>query len=75
MESTQSKVRYKLMLGKFPVREVRKSPTGFVFLLDMLQGVKLAVEVPAHADVREGDWLTLYTEVLTNAQPSTASVQ
>lgn len=70
-----NRVRYKLALAKLPVLKVEKTPTGFRFALDMLNGVKMIVDVPGHADVREGDLLTLYTEVLVHAQPSTEVIQ
>ena len=54
-----TQLRYKLILAKLPVTKVEKVPAGFKFALDMLNGVKLVVEVPAHADVKEGDLLSL----------------
>jgi len=40
-----------------------------------LPGVKLICTVPKSADVREGDILSLYTEVLSNAKPGEPSEQ
>jgi hypothetical protein len=62
-----NRVRHKLILGKFPVLAVQRSTNGFRFSLQ-LPGVKLILEVPPSADVREGDLLTLYTEVLAHDQ-------
>ena len=70
-----TQLRYKLILAKLPVTKVEKVPAGFKFALDMLNGVKLVVEVPAHADVKEGDLLTIYTEVLAHAHPRSTSKQ
>ena len=70
-----TQLRYKLILAKLPVTKVEKVPAGFKFALDMLNGIKLVVEAPTHADVKEGDLLTLYTEVFIHAQPSSTSKQ
>lgn len=68
--------RYKLPLCKVRVDRVQPTPLGFQFSL-ALPGIerKLLVSAPPHADVREGDLLTLYTEVLTNAPPQPTSKQ
>lgn len=68
MESLSGKMRFKLVLGKYPVVRIEKSALGLQFALAMPNGMKLVCEVPANVDVREGDLLTLYTEVL--CQPS-----
>ena len=73
--SMNDRLRYKLILAKLPVVKVEKTPAGFKFALDMLNGIKLVVEAPTHADVKEGDLLTLYTEVFIHAQPSSTSKQ
>lgn len=62
--------RLKLFLGKFRVTRVEKQPIGFRFFLDLPGLGGLIVDVPIQADVREGDLLTLYTEVLSNAPPN-----
>jgi hypothetical protein len=64
MEPLSGKMRLKLVLGKYPVVRIQKSPTGLFFALQLQNDVKLVCEVPATVDVREGDLLTLYTEVL-----------
>lgn len=76
MKVLDNRPRLKLVLGKFPVARVIKTPWGFAFSLT-LPGIKekLVISVPDHADVREGDLLTLYTEVLTNAPSQPTSEQ
>ena len=60
--------RYKLVLGKYPIIRVEKTPFGFDFCIQLPNGVRMVVSAPPSADVKEGDVLTLYTEVLANAQ-------
>jgi hypothetical protein len=67
MEPSKDALRHKLILGKFPVTKIERSAFGFKFVLQ-LPGIKLVLDVPITADVREGDLLTLYTEVLVHAQ-------
>lgn len=69
------KFRYKLILGKFVVRKVEKTPTGFRFSIFLPGLGHLIPEVPSSADVREGDIITLYTEVLSNADPNKPPIQ
>lgn len=61
-------VRYVLTLGKMQVVKVDKGTLGQKVKV-MLFGnlVSATFEAPAYADIREGDILTCYTEVLTNA--------
>lgn len=71
MESVTDKVRYVLVLGKY-----RVTARGDTFMKLALGGsTTMTVTLPPKADVREGDILTLYTEVLTDANPSTPSQQ
>jgi hypothetical protein len=63
MESAESALRYRLLLGKYRVTKVTSSALGVSFILN-LQGAQVMIDVPANTDVREGDLLTLYTEVL-----------
>ena len=60
-------------LGKYQVISVSKGAIGTKFTLGMPKGVKLTADLPLHgADVRIGDVLTLYTEVLVDENlPST----
>lgn len=66
MQEFQNRRRYKLELGKFQIKRVDKHPLrlGLQMALE-LPGLGLLIcTVPASTDVREGDLLTLYTEVL-----------
>jgi hypothetical protein len=65
-------IRYKLVLGKYPITRVEKTHLGFDFCIQLPNGVKMIVSAPPSADVKEGDILTLYTEVLANAAASIA---
>lgn len=58
-------LRFKLVLGKYRVIRIQPVPDGHAMVLDLGNSVKMTVIVPPIADVREGDLLTLYTEVLT----------
>lgn len=60
--------RYKLILGKFRVTRVQRTVTGLEFTIE-LPGLGNFVCAGPMADVREGDLLTLYTEILANAHP------
>jgi hypothetical protein len=75
MEPFAKQVRLKLVLGKYRVLRVERTPTGFQMAVDLLQGIKLVCDLPAIADVREGDILSIYTEVLTNAPPLPTPIQ
>jgi hypothetical protein len=64
MEPTEAPLRFILPLGKFPVIERRNN-----FMIIRLSGphgepYSLLCALPDRADVRVGDILTLYTEVL-----------
>lgn len=62
--------RYRLILGKFPVVEIKAGHAAvkqFVSI-DIGNKVYLTFDVPINADVQLGDQLTLFTEVLVNAQ-------
>jgi hypothetical protein len=60
-------VRLKLLLGKLRVLRVARAPHGYTFTIEFPGLGFLSVPVPTTADVREGDVLAIYTEVLTNA--------
>jgi hypothetical protein len=62
--------RLKLIIGKFPIKRVVPSAMGFDFYLDLPGLGLLAFPVPRSADVREGDLLSIYTEVLTKGPPN-----
>lgn len=67
-------IRYKLVLGKYPVKRVTKTAFGFDFAIQLPGGQLMVVTAPPTADIREGDLITLYTEVLS-AQPSQSPQQ
>lgn len=61
--------RYRLILGKYPVIKVEPSLTRIYLTLQVKNKLFLTTECPLTSDVRLGDLLTLYTEVLSNAVP------
>ena len=61
------RLRYKLVLGKFRVEHVIQTGDRVSFDLIFPGLGKMILTAPI-ADVREGDLLTLYTEILSNAQ-------
>jgi hypothetical protein len=75
MESTQTPLRFRLVLGKVQVIAVEKGATGMKFRVDMGNSVKATIDCPIGADVQLGDWLTLFTEVLADANPFPAPLQ
>jgi hypothetical protein len=75
MQNLSERPRFKLFLGKFPVVRVVRTSVGLDMALELPGLGKLIVGLPAIADVREGDLLTLYTEVLANANPIPPSIQ
>ena len=71
MEPPQTALRYQLILGKFPVIKIDKDPFDKLqFVLDVGKKVYMVCTPPPNADVKEGDLLTLYTEVLVHAKSS-----
>lgn len=85
MEPAQDKIvprnalRYKLILGKLRVAKVTEQtlPTGKAYKVDLqIEGrVMFSFVIGGNPDVREGDILTLYTEVLVNAKSVEAPIQ
>jgi flavin reductase (DIM6/NTAB) family NADH-FMN oxidoreductase RutF len=65
-----SDTRYRLILGKFQVTGIEKGLTGFRAKISFGSGVTLWIDCPIAADVRVGDMLTFYTEVLANEHES-----
>jgi hypothetical protein len=57
-------LRLRLILGKFQVTGVSNGLTGTKAFLN-LRGARMEIDIPVQADVKIGDWLTLYTEVLS----------
>ncbi len=66
--------RIQLILGKYPVTRVIKTPAGFDFRLKLAGDFYFIVSAPGYVDVREGDLLTLYAEV-AYAKPSQPSIK
>ena len=75
MESLAHALRYRLIFGKFRVKAVTKGLTGQRFDIDLGNSITITVDAPIRADVKLGDLLTLYTEVLCHDQPDPAPVQ
>lgn len=79
MEPAETKitgVRYILTLGKIQVVEVNRGTLGQRVKVNLFGSpVSATFEAPAHADIREGDLLTVYTEVLTNAHADKPQIQ
>lgn len=66
---TDPRLRYKLILGKFAVTRVIEKGSSLEFAID-LPGLGKLICTGPKADVKEGDLLTLYTEIYANAQSS-----
>ena len=75
MESAQTALRFRLILGKFRVINVFPGTTGFKAIIDLGNSVRLTMDVPVSADLRTGDLLTFYTEVPAHAEPIPSSLQ
>lgn len=71
MEPTETKItgiRFIITLGKMRVTGVNKGVLGQRVKVELFgQPVSATFEAPPNADIREGDLLTVYTEVLTDA--------
>jgi hypothetical protein len=75
LEPAKDALRYRLVGPKVQVTKVEKGIQGMKIHMRM-GNVTMIWDAPTpKADVREGDLLTLYTEVLVNAEPSPTSVQ
>jgi hypothetical protein len=70
MESAKDSLRLVLVLGKFRVTE----RTNLTMKIALGGSTTMTVTLPPQADVREGDLLTLYTEVLY-ANPGQTPIQ
>jgi hypothetical protein len=70
MEPTKAQMRLVLVLGKFRVTD----KTETTMKLALGGSTTMTISIPPYADVRPGDLLTLYTEVLY-AQPSKPPIQ
>jgi len=69
MEPDQAPLRYKLILGKFRVNRIIEQGALLEFHIH-LPGLGFLMCTGPKADVKEGDLLTLYTEILANAKSS-----
>ena len=69
--ATRKPLRLVLVLGKFRVTEREANQMK----LALGGSTTMTVTLPDRADVKAGDLLTLYTEVLFDAKPSQPSVQ
>ncbi len=69
MESSPQQIRYKLVLGKFRVDHIEERGALLRFSI-YLPGLGHIVCDGPKADVKEGDLLTLYTEILSHAKPT-----
>lgn len=75
IEMTNKAPRFVLSLGKFRVVKLTESLGTHTMHVQLGGTTTAQIPLPPFADVREGDLLTLYTEVLSNAQPSKAPQQ
>ena len=67
MDSSEAPIRYKLILGKFRVDKINDIGPFLEFSIH-LPGLGHLICTGPKADVKEGDLLTLYTEILANAK-------
>ena len=69
MEPSEAPLRYKIVLGKFRVDRVIEKGALLEFSIHF-PGLGHVICTGPKADIKEGDLLTLYTEVLANAKSS-----
>ena len=75
MEPVEKKVRYKLLITKSQVIKVEQGALGTRFYVQLPQGIILTADLTFEADVKQGDVLSIYTEIYAHAHPSTTSIQ
>lgn len=68
---TEKQFRLRLVLGKYRVVNIE---AGNVAVIQLGGTTQMRVPIPERADIRLGDILTLYTEVLTKDTPYAPSV-
>lgn len=70
MEPSQASIapRLRLILGKFRVVKIHGTALGVDLRIHLGGDLHMDVTCPAIADVREGDLLTFYTEVLSHVK-------
>jgi hypothetical protein len=71
MEPIEGQMRYTLQLGKYRVTERTESQMK----LYLGGSTVMTISLPPNVDVKAGDILTLYTQVLVNANTSEAPIQ
>lgn len=69
MPQFKEKMRIICNLGKVQVTDVEKGQMGTRFVFQLPGNVKIRAEMPIVVDVKIGDILTLYTEVLADELP------
>jgi len=62
--------RYQLNLTKVPVIELIPGPNGITVVTDLQGKLFLRFKAPLTSDIRLGDLLTIFTEVLTQERPN-----
>lgn len=67
--------RYKLILGKYPVVKIVEREETLKVDVQLNGPVMFTFYVGKYVDVREGDLLTIYTEVLANAKSIETPIQ
>lgn len=67
--------RYVVPLGKMQVIGVDKGIAEKRVTVDLGNSIKGVFVCPSGADVQLGEYLTFYTEVLINAEPTPTSIQ
>lgn len=65
--------RLKIVLGKFLCTRVQNTLGQVKFAVELPGLGHVVINVPPSADIREGDLLTLYTEVLTKGKADAKS--
>jgi hypothetical protein len=75
MESFKNALRYRLIGPKAQVIKVERGLEGMKIHMKLGPVIMIWDAPVPKADVREGDLLTLCTEVLVNAEPAPTSVQ
>jgi hypothetical protein len=71
----KDRVRLIVNLGKYQVTNVDLGDWGTSFILQLPNSVKIKADFPYRADVKVGDILTLYTEVLAHALPGEPPIE
>lgn len=62
--------RYQLNLAKVPVTEIQGAGNHYIVTVDVGGKLFLRFKAPLTSDIRLGDLLTIFTEVLTQERPN-----